>query len=226
MVLCWRCLAYPCSSLAQNLSKDMQEENYTKIPNEVLEALAKTKLSNYELRYLWVVIRKTLGWNKQSDYIANSQFVQATGIKKWSISKIQRKLIERKIVVKIGNKLRISLNYGEWLEKPKKLPKEATTLSRTIEVANSVEEVANLDNKVAILDGHKEYLPKNTKQRKEVSVFSKKELAELYKKGDRSYKPYFWGDEMRWWEEKWWVIKAGDPKWKEFALGESEIEWQ
>jgi len=198
-------------------------KNYIKIPNEILEVLAKTKLSNYEFRYVWVLLRKTLGWNKKSDYISNSQFVQATGIKKWSISKIQRRLIGRKIVAKIGNKLRLNLNYGEWLDKPKKLPKEATTLKR---VANLSDKVANLDTKVANLDGHKEYLPKNTKQTK--SPLSFKELADAYKKHKkrkRSYKkPYFRGNEMRWSQNKWWVIENGE--WLEFAGQESEIEWK
>ena len=45
-----------------------------------------------------------------------------------------------------------------------------------------------------------------------------------YKKGDRDYKPFFKGNEMRWSQNKWWVIEQGD--WKEFGATEKEIEWQ
>lgn len=198
------------SYLVSHLMK-MIEKDYTKIPNELLEALARTRLSNYEFRYIWVVIRKTYGWNKKSDYISNSQFVKETGIKKWHIWRVQKRLIWRKIVTKRGNKLSLNTNYGEW----KELPKRAT-------VTKSGIKVANLSKKVTKIGGHKEYLPNNTKQRKD--NFLSKELADAYKKGDRKFKPYFRGNEMRWSQGKWWVIENGE--WLEFAGSEKEIEWR
>lgn len=121
----------------------MEEKNYIKIPNEILEALARTRLSNYEFRFIWVLLRKTFGWNKKSDYIANSQFVKETGIKKPHISRTKKRLIWRKIVAKRGNKLSLSANYGEW----KKLPIQVT--------------VTNRGHKVTKVGGHKEHYTKN-----------------------------------------------------------------
>lgn len=55
--------------------------------------------------------------------------------------------------------------------------------------------------------------------------FSLKEIIEDYKRGEkREYKPYFRDNEMRWSQNKWWVIENGE--WKEFAGRESEIEWK
>lgn len=191
----------------------MVEKNYTKIPNEILEALAKTRLSNYEFRCIWVIIRKTFGWRKESDYISNSQFVKKTGIQKYHIWRTLKRLIWRKIVTKRGNKLSLNINYGEW----KELPKGAIVTKEGIRVANSGKKVANKG-------GHKEYLPNNTKQRKETLSF--KEILEAYKKGDRGYKPRFRGNPMRYFKDqgRWEVCENGE--WLKFAGSESEIEWE
>jgi len=189
-------------------------EEYIKIPNEILEALARTRLSNYEFRYIWVLLRKTWGWNKPSDYIANSQFVQATGVKKWSISKIQKRLIWRKIVAKRGNKLSFNTNYGEWKELP-----IGTT------VANLGQKVANRDNKVANLDGHKRHSPNDTKQ---TTSYSLNQYLENKEKGRRIIKkPYFLGDPIVWSsiKRKWFVVD-GYGEWREWAGEEKEIEWK
>lgn len=61
-------------------------------------------------------------------------------------------------------------------------------------------------------------------QMKENNNLSYKEITEAYKNGKRDYKPFFWGNEMRWSQNKWWVIENGE--WKEFAGLESEIEWK
>lgn len=54
--------------------------SYTKIPNALLEKLAKSNFSAQALRVLLVVIRKTYGWGKPDDAISYSQFVEATGM--------------------------------------------------------------------------------------------------------------------------------------------------
>ena len=139
------------------------QRKYIKIPNEIFEELAKTRFSNYEFRYLWVLIRKTLGWNKESDWISNSQFVKETGIQKWGISKTQKRLIQRKVVVKIGNKLRLNLNYGAWIRGGKELrgKTEKLSIKTTAKiVVNRGNRVVNLDNGVVNLDTHKEHLYK------------------------------------------------------------------
>jgi len=182
----------------------MNKENYTKIPNEIIEVLAKTKLSNYEMRYIWFLLRKTYGWNKKSDYISNSQFVRGTGIKKYYIWRTEKRLLWRRIVIKRGNKVALNIGYEQWRE----LPKWATVTRTGIRVINP-------GKKVTRIAGHKEYLPKETKQKKESSSFKKK------------LKPYFRGEEMRRDQRgKWWVIPKEGGSWLEFAGEESEIEWQ
>ncbi len=39
-------------------------------------------------------------------------------------------------------------------------------------------------------------------------------------------KPFYRGEEMRWSQNKWWVIPKEGGSWLEFAGGENEIEWK
>ena len=155
------------------------QRKYIKIPNEIFEELARTRFSNYEFRYLFILIRKTLGWNKESDWISNSQFVKETGIRKQHISRVQKGLLDRKIVTKLGNKLKLNLNYGAWLgrekglkEKTEKLPIEVTPLK----INNSSKKVTNVGYKVTNLGAHKEQL---NKEQEEESLSSNKETKSL-----------------------------------------------
>lgn len=49
--------------------------NYTKIPNNYLEWLSCQNLKGLDFRILLFVFRKTIGWNKESDKISISQFL-------------------------------------------------------------------------------------------------------------------------------------------------------
>jgi predicted transcriptional regulator len=64
----------------------------------------------------------------------------------------------------------------------------------------------------------------NSNETQKKGGLSFKELADAYKKGERKYKPFFWEDEMRWSQNRWWVIKNGE--WLKFDGNESEIEWR
>jgi phage replication O-like protein O len=78
----------------------MSDEKYTMIPNDVLEMLARAKLSPYQSQVLLVIIRMTFGWHKESDTIANLQFQNATGIPNRSnVRRTVRELQARQIIV-------------------------------------------------------------------------------------------------------------------------------
>lgn len=154
-----RCVVFPAHLLSSiKFWQEQMRENYTKIPNEILEALARMRFRNYEFRYIFVLLRKTLGFHKRSDRIANKQFVKSTGIGKWHISHTQKRLIEAKVVTRRGNKLSLNLNYGEW----KLLPNRAT--------------VASWGGKVASRGGHKRnYTKENISSSKRGKISFKKE---------------------------------------------------
>jgi len=96
-------------------------DNYTKVPNEILEALARINLSSYEVRILLFIIRKTNGWQKKTDWISLSQLSQGTGIHKSHVCRTIKSLVTRNIIVK-GRDKRVGLqtNYAKWVQKSRK----------------------------------------------------------------------------------------------------------
>ncbi|MBI2600490.1 replication protein [Candidatus Daviesbacteria bacterium] len=95
--------------------------DYFKVRNSFAEALARINTSEYETRLLWVIIRKTWGWNKDEDYISVTQFEKATGINRSNAHPSLLKLEEKKIIIinRTGhiNKYRINTNVNEWVHK-------------------------------------------------------------------------------------------------------------
>ncbi len=111
---------------------------FTKVANELIEALACQNLSGRELRIVLAIIRKTYGFQKNIDWIAREQLVELTGLTKENCSHIVSSLIRKKIIVKEGNgyikRLGINAETSEWLpgnklEKPLKYkePKQPRT---------------------------------------------------------------------------------------------------
>ena len=102
-----------------------KKDKYTPIANEIMEALAKIRISGKAMQILWFILRKTYGWHKKSDYIALSQFVSGTGLTKSSVCKSVKKLINMNIIiVKKGNyginNYMLNKNYDKWKPLPKK----------------------------------------------------------------------------------------------------------
>ena len=99
------------------------ENGYTRIANAILEALAKWKFSDYEMRIIWVILRKTYGFHKKDDWISLSQFVKATGIQRPHVCRSLRLLINQRIVTKGGTKYcplyRFHKDYKDWCVLPK-----------------------------------------------------------------------------------------------------------
>lgn len=80
-----------------------KENGYTPIANEIMDALAKIRIPGQARQVLDFILRKTYGWNKKQAIISLSQFVEGTGLSKVSICKGLNKLLEMKIITKLGN---------------------------------------------------------------------------------------------------------------------------
>ena len=87
-----------------------QPDQFTRISNELLEALARIRISGEENQVLRVIIRKTYGFHKKMDAIALDQFTLATGLKKPTVCRALSKLLMKNMIIKNDNK-RIS-SYG------------------------------------------------------------------------------------------------------------------
>lgn len=123
------------------MASPQKENGFTPIANEILEALSRTPLSDYESRIIFALFRKTYGYHKKNDWISDSQFIQMVDIHKSHFSRTKKRLIERKIVTYLGNRIAFNKDYEMWLEKDgvtnlglkvtnlgnQKLPNEADT---------------------------------------------------------------------------------------------------
>ena len=90
------------------------ENGYTKIANEILEALCLIKLPEYERIVLQFIIRKTYGFNKKEDRISNSQITTGTGIRKQHAYRTIQSLKEKNLVTCKGNKIGIQKDWEKW----------------------------------------------------------------------------------------------------------------
>ena len=114
-----------------------KENGFIPIANAIAEALGRINLSAYESRILWIIFRKTYGWNKKEDKIALSQFKTETNISIPHICRTLKKLVAKGIITQIGNgyyvRYSFQKNYEQWKSLPKQailpklLPKQAIT---------------------------------------------------------------------------------------------------
>lgn len=67
------------------MANPQTENGYTRIANEILDAVMRIDLSGGERRTLDAIIRKTYGFNKKQDNIAYSQLASMTGLSKRTV---------------------------------------------------------------------------------------------------------------------------------------------
>jgi len=96
------------------------EDGYTKIANDIMDALIAANLSGQEMRVALFVIRKTYGFNKTEDYISLSQIMKALGILKVRASQVVTSIVLMKILTVTENingltkKYKFNKNFDEW----------------------------------------------------------------------------------------------------------------
>ena len=111
------------------------ENGYTKIANELFEALIGMRIPGQEMRVVMAIIRKTYGYNKIKDVISYGQISKLTNIPRVKVIVHVKSLIAKNILHSSYNGTRkpltmwINKNYAVWVDSPKKdtSPKEGTT---------------------------------------------------------------------------------------------------
>lgn len=61
------------------------DDGFTRIANELLEAVMLAGLSQHQLLVFMAVMRKTYGFNKKTDWVSNDQLSALTGLKRHSL---------------------------------------------------------------------------------------------------------------------------------------------
>jgi phage replication O-like protein O len=86
------------------------ENGFTRLANGLIEELAKIRIPGEAMQVLWVIIRKTYGFNKKKDKIPLSQFVDLTGVPRSSVCRAIKKLVGMNLVFVSDNKVTTSGN--------------------------------------------------------------------------------------------------------------------
>lgn len=91
------------------------EDGYTKIANELLEALCKTRIPGEIRQVLDAVIRLTYGWNLKKRPISYREFSNITGLQYGHIYRAIKSLIEHNFIVRDKNGYFLQKNYELWV---------------------------------------------------------------------------------------------------------------
>ncbi len=134
------------------------EDGYTRIANELLEAIISFDFSKRELNVLLFVIRKTYGFGKKVDDMTLTQIANATRIDLAHVSRCVADLAGMNVLLKkqgrYGYILGINKDYGQW----KALPKEQG-------VAETASEPCQKSNAILLKEQTQKKLPKETIKR-------------------------------------------------------------
>lgn len=145
------------------MASPQKEDGFIPIANEIAEAFMRLNLSPQEVRVLWVILRKTYGFNKKEDCISLSQFSQMTGIDRRHVHRALKKLSSKQVIVvtQIGDRKSarycFQKNFDLW---------EIKSVTQT---GDSCSQTG--DRKSATCQNNKEKL--NSEKRKNEGVFPK-----------------------------------------------------
>ncbi|EBX4901953.1 replication protein [Salmonella enterica subsp. enterica serovar Typhimurium] len=94
------------------------DDGFTRIANEILEAVMHAGLSQHQLLVFMAVMRKTYGFNKKSDWVSNEQLSELTGILPHKCSSVKSALVKRGILTQTGRVIGINKTVSEWSSLP------------------------------------------------------------------------------------------------------------
>ncbi|MCV5655133.1 replication protein, partial [Escherichia coli] len=98
----------------QELRVSDLDDGFTRIANELLEAVMHAGLSQHQLLVFLAVMRKTYGFNKKLDWVSNEQLSELTGILPHKCSAAKSVLVKRGILIQSGRNTGINNVVSEW----------------------------------------------------------------------------------------------------------------
>ena len=90
------------------------DNGFTRIANELLEAIASADLTARQLKLMMAYIRKTYGFNKKTDRIADEQISQLTGISRQNVNKAKKELLSMNCLLMEGNQIGVNKEVSAW----------------------------------------------------------------------------------------------------------------
>jgi phage replication O-like protein O len=104
------------------MANPQSENGHTRIANEIMDTLAKTRIPGESRQVLDFIFRKTYGYHKKADKISTGQFMEATELSSRAVERARKHLRDRNMVFITPDKndgglleYRINKDYDTWL---------------------------------------------------------------------------------------------------------------
>lgn len=90
------------------------DDGYTRLANELYEELIGANLTRNQAKVAHAVCRKTYGFNKKMDRIADSQIAELTNLPRQKVNKAKNELILMRVLLKEGALIGPNKTLEEW----------------------------------------------------------------------------------------------------------------
>lgn len=90
------------------------DDGYTRIANELLEAIASADLTARQLKLMLAYVRKTYGFNKKTDRIADEQIALLTGLSRQNVNKAKKELLSMNCLFMDGYQIGVNKEVSAW----------------------------------------------------------------------------------------------------------------
>ncbi|WLP18226.1 replication protein [Klebsiella michiganensis] len=91
------------------------DDGYTRLANELYEELIGSNLTKNQAKVAHAYCRKTYGFNKKMDRIADTQIAQLTRLPRQKVNTAKKELISMRVLVEEGDLIGPNKNLHEWI---------------------------------------------------------------------------------------------------------------
>lgn len=126
------------------------ENGFTRIANELLEALARTRIPGEAIQVLWAVLRQTYGFRRKVAPVSLGQLSKFTGLSRSNCQRAVQRLVDSNIVLKseyrgVAN-LGIQKDFSKW----KVYSKKSTCTQKRVQgvLKNECKTVLNIESPI------------------------------------------------------------------------------
>ena len=192
--------------------ENVQTENgYTAIAHEILEQMARIKLSPTQYRIIFVVWRQTYGYKRKQHDLSLSFISKATGCDKRQLQRELKELADRKVINQLitngkGRIISFNKHYSQWIGETTigQIDNGETDNGETIEAAIG----ETVKGTIGEIDNQKNYIKTNTKTTREKKTKKENPNSNLINFFCEEYKKKFENAYIPNWSRDGTIIKS------------------
>lgn len=140
------------------MARDIEDGNYTRIHNDILDAMAVANLTIREYKCLIFLLRKTYGWSRKEDAISLEQWSSGTGLSISAVAQTLNKLEQKNIISRDrsagGRSKTTTYSFNKYFEQWRETVSVETVSEET--VLKPLNSVGSVKKTVSVLTDTKE----------------------------------------------------------------------